>query len=247
MNARFPNILAAEVGAELRQSIRAPEFLIPTLGLPVIFYLLFGISLARGGSETATYLLATYGVFAVMGPALFGFGAGVASEREKGWLSIKRASPAPGLSFIAAKLLATVVFASLALMPIYLAAGFLGDVALPRSDWCLLLASHLLAVVPFSLLGLAIGFRFSSGASIAVANIAFLGLAVLGGLWFPLSLFPVILQKIAIVLPSYHLAEIGLSIVNAPGDHQPGMHLTVVAVISVVLAAVAIFSWSRQR
>ncbi|MFK8053785.1 MAG: ABC transporter permease [Woeseiaceae bacterium] len=247
MTARLMPILFAETGAELRQSFRAPEFLLPTLALPSIFYLLFGITLTSGGSDVATYLLATYGVFAVMGPALFGFGAGVASEREKGWLNIKRTSPAPAASFIGAKLFATLVFASLALIPIYIAAGFLGDVALPRAGWFLLLGSHLLAVIPFSLLGLAIGFRFSSGASIAVANIFFLGLAVLGGLWFPLRMFPDFLQKLAMGLPSFHLAEVSLGIVNAPGDRSSVFHLIAIIVISLVLLGIAIFSWSRQR
>ncbi|MEM7764490.1 MAG: ABC transporter permease [Pseudomonadota bacterium] len=246
MNGAFVTMLAAETGAEMRQNFRAPEFLIPTLALPVIFYLLFGITLSRGGSETATYLLATYGVFAVMGPALFGFGAGVAAEREKGWLRIKRVSPAPGASYVLAKLMTTLVFGAMALAPIYLAAGFLGGVALPRIDWLLLLGTHLLSVLPFSLLGLAIGFSFGSGAAIAFANIAFLGLAVLGGLWFPIMLFPSFMQQLAAWLPSFHLAEIGLSIV-AGGDRPVGMHLTVIAISTLVLGALALWRWSIQR
>ena len=247
MSGRLGSVLLAETGAELLKSLRAPEFVLPTLALPCTFYLVFGIMLARGGAEVARFLLATYGVFAVMGPAIFGFGAGVASERERGWLSLKRASPAPAASFIGAKLIATLIFGALALLPIYAAAGFLGGVVLPRGTWALLLATHLLAVLPFALIGLTLGFSFGANAAIALANVVFLGLAVLGGLWFPITLFPGLLQTLAQALPSFHLAEISLAVVDPGRDSRPLLHLAVVAAMTAAFALLAGWAWARQR
>ena len=88
------NAFLNEAGAEVLKSERAPEFLLPTLIMPIAFYTLFAVVLP-GGSEQAAYLLATFGVFTVMGPAIFGFGVAVAAEREKGWLDLKRVAPAP--------------------------------------------------------------------------------------------------------------------------------------------------------
>ncbi len=99
--ARTANPYAAEIGAECLKLLRAPEFIAPTLILPVVFYTMFAVILP-GSNQNAPYLLATFGVFAVMGPALFGFGAGVAQERERGWLKLKRAVPAPAFAYIAA-------------------------------------------------------------------------------------------------------------------------------------------------
>ena len=48
----------------------------------------------------------------------------------------------------------------------------------------------------------------------ALGNIVTIGLAVLGGLWFPVNTFPNWLQHIAHVLPSYHLRKLGLDIVS---------------------------------
>ena len=246
MKRRLVHMLLTETGAELRKAFRAPEFIIPTLALPFAFYMLFGIMLSRSAAGAAT-LLATYGIFAVMGPALFGFGAGGANERELGWLGIKRAAPAPAMTYIGAKLLTTIVFASFALMPIYAAAGFMGDVALARSAWLALLVSHLLAVVPFALLGLAFGFRFGANAAIALSNVAFLSLAVLGGLWFPIQIFPAVMQAIAGWLPSFHLAEVSLAIVGARPDGDTGFHLLVVGILSAVFAVLAGLAWLRQK
>lgn len=243
------NIMATETGAELTQSYRAPEFVLPTLALPVAFYLLFGIMLARGvrGVEASTYLLATYGVFAVMGPALFGFGVGVANERERGWLELKRAAPAPAVTFIGAKLAATLAFAAMALLPIYLAGALLGDVALPRRAWLGLVAVHLAAVAPFALIGLAIGFRFGANGAVAIANIVFLGLAVLGGLWFPATLFPDWLAAVAQALPSYHLAEVALSVVDPGSDRPVLLHAAVLAGMTAAFGGLAAWAWARQR
>ncbi|MEO0425765.1 MAG: ABC transporter permease [Pseudomonadota bacterium] len=237
--------LLNETGAELTKSFRAPEFVLPTLLMPTTFYLLFGVMLSQSGGAAA-YLLATYGVFAVMGPSLFGFGAGVASERERGWLSLKRTAPVPGYLHVAARLAATVLFGALALLPLYAAAGFAGDVALARSDWAVLLACHVLAVVPFSLLGLAIGFTFGANAAVAVANLAFLGLAVLGGLWFPASMFPDGLRAVGQALPSYHLAEVALAVVRPEPDRNVLVHLAIILATTGLLGALAAWRWSRQ-
>ncbi|MEO0576316.1 MAG: ABC transporter permease [Pseudomonadota bacterium] len=240
------NILLHETGAELTGSLRAPEFIIPTLAMPSGFYLIFGVLMSSGGNAAA-YLLATYGVFAVMGPAVFGFGVGVATEREKGWLSLKRVAPAPAITYIGAKLSTTLIFCALAVMPIYLIAGFAGDVAMPRTDWLLLFGSHMLAAVPFSLIGLLLGFSFGSGAAIAVSNIVFLGFALLGGLWLPIMLFPAIMQTAANAIPSFHLAEISLSIVDKDTARSVSTHLAVIAAMTVVLAVLATRAWRRQQ
>jgi ABC-2 type transport system permease protein len=242
----YARIFAAETGAELTQSFRAPEFVLPTLALPVAFYLFFGILMSRGAG-TSAYLLATYGIFAVMGPSLFGFGVGVAGERERGWLDLKRAVPAPAGTFIGAKLAATLTFSAIALLPVYVAAAFPGDVVLPRTTWLLLLLVHLSAVLPFSLIGLSIGFSFGTNGSVAIANIVFLGFAVIGGLWFPATLFPDWMLAVSKALPSYHLAEIALAVVGADGQRAVLRHVMVLAVMIILAAALAAWTWSRQR
>ncbi len=235
-----------EAGAEILKALRAPEFIVPTLALPVAFYALFGIAMADS-TQQAQYMLATYGVFAVMGPAIFGFGAGVASERDRGWLNVKRAAPAPATSYIAAKLTATLVFSSGALFLIYAVGGLLGGVELARSTWLTLYAVHLLCAIPFVLIGLTLGFSFGANGAIALSNIVFLFMAALGGLWLPVFLLPAFLQKFATFLPSYHLGEIALWAVGAPGEHTPTAHLPIVLVMTAILLALALFAWARQR
>ena len=245
------NAFFNECGAEILKAVRAPEYILPTLLMPIAFYLLFAFALSGGSSDNALYLLATYGVFAVMGPSIFGFGIGVANERDRGWLSIKRASPSPSISYIGAKIMVTIIFASLAVIPIYLAAGFGAGIELPRAAWALLLCVHLLSVIPFVLIGLALGFTLSSNGAVAISNIVFLGLAALGGLWMPAFLFPKALQTVSVNLPSYQLAEIALAVVDAPsqtgGERVPSENLLIIIIMTLLLAGLALWAWSRQR
>lgn len=235
-----------EAGAEILKAFRAPEFILPTLGMPVAFYSLFALILP-GNSNNAAYLLATYGVFAVMGPAIFGFGVSVATERDKGWLTLKRAAPSTAISYIAAKICSTLLFSSVALAIIYIVAGFAGDVAMPRTNWISLLLAHLLASLPFILIGLCIGFLCNANAAVAISNIVFLALAALGGLWIPITVFPAAMQNFALFLPSYHLSEIALAMSGAPGDRDVSYHFMIIVIMTIVLLGATALAWHKQR
>lgn len=235
-----------EAGAELLKAFRAPEFIIPTLGMPVAFYSLFALVIPNGAGAPA-YLLATYGIFAVMGPAIFGFGVSVANERDKGWLTLKRAAPSRGLSYISAKVCSTLLFSSIAVAIIYLVAGFGAGVAMPMVNWVTMLLTHLMATFPFILIGLSIGFLCNSNAAVAISNIFFLAFAALGGLWIPIMVFPSAMQSFAHFLPTFHLSEIALAMSGAPGDRDVPYHITSVVIMTIVLAGITALAWKKQR
>jgi len=67
-------IQALEAWFEFLRVLRTPAFAIPSLAFPVVFYVLFAILLPGqwGDYQKSAYLLATYGAFGVIGPALFG-------------------------------------------------------------------------------------------------------------------------------------------------------------------------------
>lgn len=238
-----PALLAAEARAELLKAWRQPAYVIPTLTLPLAFYALFGIVLAPPGSGNAGYLLATFGVFAGLGPSLFGFGAAVADERARGILSLKQVSPLPVGVFLGAKLVTALAFTLLVLVGLYALAALWGGVALPRGAWLALAAIHLASVVPFCLMGLCIGLLLPSSAAMGVTNLVFMALAVLGGLWIPIMLFPQWMQAIGGALPTYHVAALALAAAGRNPSVQPLLHVTVLAVTAAVFAAIAWRAW----
>src|SRR5207342_1927188 len=104
-----------EARCEFLRLLRAPSFAVPTLVFPPMFYLLFGVLLARPASNGgfATQLLATYSVFGVMAPGLFGFGVALALDRERGFLALKRALPTPPGALLLAKMAMAMLFAAM--------------------------------------------------------------------------------------------------------------------------------------
>jgi ABC-2 type transport system permease protein len=236
----------AELRSELLKAVRMPEFAAPTLALPIIFYALFGLVLSRG-ADAPRYLMATYGIFAALGPALFAFGAGVAAERDQGLLALKRVAPMPPAAYIIAKLATSMIFTAVVVLALYAVGALFGDVRMPRASWVTLAFVHVLATIPFALLGLAMGFAMKGNVSVAVCNIVFLLLAVCGGLWMPIDFFPKIMRQFATLLPTYHLAEIALLVTGRDRPGTLGMHAAAVAAASALFAALAWAAWRRSE
>jgi ABC-2 type transport system permease protein len=244
--AALPNgIYLRESLTELRKSFRLPQFALPTIITPAAFFGLFSVALNHAPPDQIAYSMATFGVFAATGPALFGFGAGVAVERETGLIELKRVSPLPASAYIVAKTTASLAMAGLALALIY-AIAIVAGVRLTPVQWISLAAIHLLATLPFALIGFILGMRFGSKGAIAFANILYLGLAVVGGLWMPVSVLPGWMQTLAWATPSFHLAQIALATIGVPMRGSLVLHLTILAAISALCLWRGAALWRRN-
>lgn len=230
-----------EARCEFLRLLRAPSFAVPTLIFPLMFYLLFGVLLAgsHGTGRTASYLLATYGVFGVMAPGLFGFDVALALDRERGFLALKRALPIPPGAMLLAKIVMAMLFAAIISLVLTVIAITLGHVELSALQFAELFAIDVLGVVPFCAIGLFIGSVVSGQGAPAVINLLYLPMAFLAGLWMPLSALPAFFAKMAPLWPAYHLAQVALSVVGLNAGGSIAMHVLVLAAVSVVFFALA--------
>lgn len=229
-----------EAKYEFLKLLRTPVFAIPTLLFAPVFYLMFGVALNRGNAAAAQYLLATYGVFATMSAALFGFGVTVAAERGEGLLALKRVQPLPPGGYLLAKLAMALLFSLLVAGLVAVIAGTLGGVSLPASRWVMLLAVQVLGAVPACALGLWIGTVTRGNAAPAVVNLIVLPMAFLAGLWLPLSMLPGVFSAIAPMLPAWHHAQLALKVVGMDSGTPAWQHAVALAAIGAgcfVLAA----------
>jgi len=243
---RTLSIYAREARAQLLATMRQPQFLLPTLILPVMFYALFGVAFARGRAEPAHWLLATYAVFAALGPGMFGFGAGVAAERESGQLELKRASPMPNGAYVAGKLAAGMALSALALLPIYAVALAVG-VSMPAWRWAAVLALGSASAAPFGLIGLNLGLRLSAQGAVAAANLLFMAFGMLGGLWIPLSQLPPWMTRLAWMLPSFHLGQLSLGLAGVLPPTDVAAHLGILSGVCIIAVVGAWSAWRREE
>lgn len=230
-----------EAKYEFLRLLRTPSFSVPTLLFPPLFYLLFGVVLAgaRSGGDMGRYLLATYGVFGVMGAALFGFGVTIAMERERGFLTLKRALPMPPGAYLLAKMAMAMVFAAIISLVLAVLAVLLAKVSLQPAQWALLFVTNVVGMLPFCALGLFIGTLVSGSAAPAVVNLVYLPMAFLSGLWLPLQILPPIFAKLAPVWPAYHLAQVALKVVDGAAGGSLTRHLLVLGVVTAAFFVLA--------
>ena len=86
--------------------------------------------------------------------------------------------------------------------------AFVRDVELPLSGWLGSGALLLLSSLVFLAFGLLIAQIKSQQIMSVVANITYLGLAIVGGSWMPISMFPKWVQSISEWTPVYHVNEL---------------------------------------
>ena len=230
---------ALEAKYEFLRVLRTPAFAFPTLMFPPLFYLLFGLLLNHGNAAAAHYLFATYSVFGVMAPSLFGFGVGMAIERERGWLALKHVAPMPPGAYLMAKMIMAMLFALLIYVILAAMAYTMGGVRMALGAWILIGVVAVLGVVPFCALGLMIGAKANASAAPAFVNLIYLPMAFLSGLWMPLSMLPPVLSQIAPIWPAWHLAQLALMAVGQTPATGIGMHLLWLAGFTAICFAVA--------
>lgn len=244
---RTGRIYLLETRAQFLGVWRRPAFSVPTLAFPLMFYLFFGIVMPSSGFSAAapTYLLATYGVFSVMGPSLFGFGVGLATDRDTGALALKRTTPMPAGAYFFARVATAALFGVILVACLFLLGALFGGVALHRGQWFALAGVILAGVAPFSALGLMIGSRAKAQAAVAIVNVVFLPMALLSGLWFPITMFPEALQAFAGFFPAYHLSQLALKTIALDLGHPALLHLAVLAGETAFFLAMAVRGYRR--
>ncbi|TQF68047.1 ABC transporter permease [Pseudoalteromonas luteoviolacea] len=242
--------LFLETKLDLLSALRTPSFAVPALAFPVLLYLFFGIFMVQDrpqdSVEISTYTMVNYMVFGLMAPSLFNFGAHVAQERESGWLELKLISPMPATYYLFAKCLSAVTFTLSISMLLFLFAGSLGNVKLELFQWVLLLLLAVVGTVPFCLLGLILGLKYSAKAASAITNLVFLPMAMLSGLWLPIFLMPTFMQQFAWVLPSYHLSQLGLVSVGLGQGYSALFHLFALFLMSTIFLFTAVALYKKR-
>jgi ABC-2 type transport system permease protein len=173
---------------------------------------------------------------------MFGFGATIATEREQGLLTLKRAMPAPPGSYLLAKLLMTMLFALLVMATMIPAGLFLAHLPLTLGECARVTAISMLGSLPFCSIGLFIGTRASGKAAIAFVNLIYVPMMHISGLFYPLPKF---LRTIAPVWPTYHLQQLVFSALGAPSYGKTLIHVAVLIGVTLLLTALSIRRLAR--
>ncbi len=251
-------LLAGQIAAEVRQNVRAPEYVIGVVAVPVILYAMFGLAnagqLMPGGTDVGQILVASFAAYGVVSLAIFTFGVDVAAERRRGWLRRLRATPMPMWAYFVGKLAMAMLFTA-AIAALLLIAGRLGGVSLDVSSMARLVGVLLLGTLAFAPLGFALAFLATPKAATAIGNLIFLPLSFCSGFFMPLRTLPEVLQTLAGYLPTYHFGHLvwaqiapeqDVAALTGETGGSLAVHAAIVAGTAVVCAALAAWGYVRD-
>lgn len=238
-------VLRVELRDELRAIVREPSALGFSVLMPVAFFALFvGIFGDQGGTptEVGTTMLATFGTFGVLSVTLMNPGIGLAADRERGWLRVKRAAAVPFPVTVAAKVLAAVPYAVGVMAAMTATGAAMGRLDVTAPGVARLVLVLVVGATAFVPLGLAVGSLASSSAAAAILNAVLIPMAIASGLWMPLEVLPSWVASLAPALPAYHLAELAGAQLSGGGGWEHAL-----ALLATLGVGAGIFALAYRR
>jgi ABC-2 type transport system permease protein len=213
--ARTMSIFRKETKYEFLKLLRNRSFSLAIIGFPIMFYVLFGVAnrgANNGSIQMAKYLLGGYSCFGLIGAALFGIGVGLAGERAAGWLELKRASPMPPMAYLFAKCMTAIAFGLIIVAILTTLGVTMAGVSLTGGELAKMLGMTVVGSVSFASMGFLLALIVPANAAPGIVNLIYLPMSFMSGLWMPIQHLPHGLQRVAPVLPTYHLSQLMLSI-----------------------------------
>lgn len=242
-------MLREQIRAELMKLLRSPIFSIFSLALPLIFYTFFGIPNADGvlaGVHAGTFLMASFGAYAVANVMLFTFGISIAVERGRRMDVLMRATPLRGWVYLTSRVVAAACFSVAALILLGIFASITGGVRLGAAEWVGLGWKLLLGSAPLLMLGFAIGYIVSPNSAPAVVNLIALPMFFASGIFEPLRFLPQVIQNIAPYLPTYLFGQLAWGAVGAVSDPL-WRDVVGLGCYTAAFLGLALYAYSLQR
>lgn len=228
---------------QLLEIVRIPVAIFGSAFFPAAAMLFFVVPFAGDDTAGATYATAAMVTFAVMSANIFQYGIGVAEDRDQPWNPYTRTLPAGPGPRLAGRILAGLVLTYLSMLPVVVIAAVATAARVTPVQFLLGAAGVAVISVPFTLLGLTIGYSLPSKAAIVVAQLIFFPLAFGGGLLSGPEDAPGFIQAIAPYLPTRGAVELMWAAVT---DWRPSaLSMVMLGVWIVLLAAAA--GWAYRR
>jgi ABC-2 type transport system permease protein len=222
--------------------VRVPAYSLPTLALPTMLYLFFGLGYSRT-EDMARYSLSSYAAFSVIAVALFQFGVGIAIERISPWERYVRTLPIHGGVRFISKLASAGLFAATTASLVIFAGVVFGHVTMPVDYWVKFIGALAIGGIVFSTMGMALGYWVKPKAAVPVANLLYLPLSFIGGLWIPPQFLPKVVSAISPWTPTRQYGELVWA--STSGDPWQATSIAILTFFTVVLAIVAILGFRR--
>ena len=177
-----------------------------SIGMPTAFYLFFSGMYQDTPGAPAHFMrdyLLSMTAFSMMSTAIFSFPTVLETDRLNNWQKVLHHTPVSMVEYYLIKVVG-----------LFTVGHVVRHVNMSLQDWVLAAFILILGSLAFVAIGLVLTLLPSSQLMSVVGNLLYMGLAVMGGLWMPISLFPEWMQAIGKCLPTYQLMELIKTFLN---------------------------------
>jgi ABC-2 type transport system permease protein len=182
-----------------------------------------------------------------MGASLFGTASGLAADRGLGWLQVKRASPMPPFAYFTAKVILSMIFSAIVVSLLLVLGISFGGVRCRSFEMAKLLGTLVAGSLPFSAMGLAIGYFAGPNSAPAAINLFICRSRSAAACGCRTCFCPSWCGRSRWLLPPYHLSQLALGIVGA-GRHEPATtHWEVLLAFTLICLGVARIGFQRDQ
>jgi ABC-2 type transport system permease protein len=190
-----------------RLFLRNPQYLFFVLAMPIGFYILFTKVMTMGSaSEMVTFARSYMGsmiVYSIVIGALFSLAALMQHDRQVGLVQTLKLTPNGTKYYYASLLTLMGLLNALSALAIMLVAVIVNHVALSVGTGLGVMIIAVLGSIPLMTLGVLYSRIQSVELLNVLSNLTSFPLAIISGLWWPLSLLPNWVQAIGKVTPTY--------------------------------------------
>ncbi|MGP5055930.1 ABC transporter permease [Brachybacterium paraconglomeratum] len=217
-------------------------FMVFTIALPVGMYLLFSMMFgAEAEGQARGQIMINMAAYGGLGAAVTA-GTQIQEDQRNGFLRQLVVAGLSPRSF----LIGSVIAASAVIVPALAAVGLVGlatGVEASPGRFLLTLVALWLGLLPTILIGLVLGMVLRGAAAMAGGVVTMMAMAIFGGLWMPLEMFPQWMQDLGRALPTYWISSLGQW--SLQGAELPVTGLVVIGAWTLVLGALCMVSMSR--
>ena len=198
--------------AEISRLRRNKRYMIFTIAVPVMFYLIFAKTNSTGyGVSFAAFYMVGMASFGTLSGAFNNNTIRISQERKDGWIRQLRLTPLPANAYVVAKVLTSMVTTVPSILIVFLLGRFYADVQLPIWKWIVCALAIWVGTLIFAALAVALGYKLDPDSVQPVTIVVFFFFSIFGGLWFSLS---GALQKFGEFTPTYQVVKLTTDVIR---------------------------------
>lgn len=212
-------VLFMQTKAEILQLLRTPLYLVGILVFSSMASLF-----PSDDSQNLKILLVSFGAISLLMFAVERLSKRIAIERVEGWLKLLKVTPLQPSLYLIAKLLMTLLVLMGSLATIFGIGIYKFGITQSIAEWSLLSSSLLLGIIPFAMIGIALGYMVSPKALDAITGLLIPVALAFSGLFA--QQMPGFLNDVIVLSPFFHYKGLIAFTSGSDNDHRLILHIT---------------------